>query len=121
MEIATLEGTSLSDGDLEQMATELFDIPAMTVKDDAPRDHPGDHELQRIRGTETNGLHASREAATAEGSERVGERRWDAVQKSTTSHCRRDEESRVHAAAARRYSGPSVPQFGHCQHIRGGV
>ena len=33
--IATLESTSLNDGDLEQMAMELLDTLAMTVKDDA--------------------------------------------------------------------------------------
>ena len=35
VEIATLEATSLNDVDVEQMATELFDILATTVKDDA--------------------------------------------------------------------------------------
>ena len=33
--IATLEATSLNDGDLKQMTTELFDILARTVKDEA--------------------------------------------------------------------------------------
>ena len=32
VEIVTLEATSLNDGDLEQMATELFDILAMTIQ-----------------------------------------------------------------------------------------
>ena len=48
--IATLEATSLNDGDLEQMATELFDMLAMTVKDDA---------LTTIQGiTNFNGIEA---------------------------------------------------------------
>ena len=55
VEIATLGASSLNGGDLEQMATELFDILTMTVKDDAPHDHPGDHKLQRIRDMEAHG------------------------------------------------------------------
>ena len=35
VEIAILEATSLNDGDVEQIATELFDILAMKVKDNA--------------------------------------------------------------------------------------
>ena len=37
VEITTLEATSLYDVDWEQMATKLFDILAMTVKDNALR------------------------------------------------------------------------------------
>ena len=46
VEIATLEATSLNDGDLEQMVTELFDALAMSVKGDALT------IIQRIRGME---------------------------------------------------------------------
>ena len=39
----------MNDGDVEKMAAELFDILAMTVKDDALTIIQVDHELQRIQ------------------------------------------------------------------------
>ena len=57
VEIATLEAeaTSLNDGDLAEVATEQFDILAMTVKDDALLIIWGITNFNGLRGMETHG------------------------------------------------------------------